>query len=275
MLTKTSRFAMLLCFTAVLVGGAHSRSGAPLDPSLARPTPTPTPWPNLDTLDKFTNPSGNTCGIDGAATHGTEKAALNDLKNRYRLPQGQFGPITFSQLLALNQGHVTAQRKIIGFPDSKDPNNQRAVSLVGFVDDVFTGGCAVHQGGKGGESCNCNTTDKNICDTHINVIPKQGVSSAGGHNVFVVEVTERARRLAAKNLLTSNIGNDWSTGTLKAKLKGHWVRFSGYLFFDTDHFDQAWVTDSDDNIGGSNFRETAWEIHPVMQIQVDVAPPNH
>jgi hypothetical protein len=88
-------------------------------------------------------------------------------------------------------------------------------------------------------------------------------------------VTERFRRLAAAGLLRSNIGNDWSTPTLRAKLLRKWVRFYGWLFFDTDHFDQAWGIDSDNTIGGSNFRETCWEIHPVMGIEANVSPPPH
>src|SRR5258707_12308010 len=80
-----------------------------------------------------------TCGIDGAGAPGSEKAKLNDLKNRFRLPSGQFQPITFDNLLALNQGHVQGS-KIVGFPGSADPNNQRAVTVEGFVQLVFVGG---------------------------------------------------------------------------------------------------------------------------------------
>jgi hypothetical protein len=229
--------------------------------------PKPTQSPDLTVIDV----GGKSCGIDGAGAPGSEKAKLNDLKNRFRLPSGNFTPVSFDELLGLPQGVPDAQRKhIINFPGSSDPNNQRAVSLEGFVKRVFVGGCATH-GNTGGESCNCNTTVQTICDTHINVIPDKNTNDSNGHNTFIVEVTQRMRLLAAKGLLGS-IGNDWSTATLKQKIEGHRVRFSGFLFFDTDHAGQAWVSDPSDTIHsgtkGDNFRQTCWEVHPVMKIEV-------
>jgi hypothetical protein len=216
-------------------------------------------WPDLTTIKVGVN---KTCTVDGAAAPGSEKARLNRLKNRFRLPNGTATPITLNQLLTLNQGHIQGQQ-IIGFPDSSDANNQRAVTLEGYVLRVSTGGCSA------GESCNCKTQETPFCDTHIDVIPAKNTNHTDGRNVYVVEITQRIRILAKQGLVTSNLGsNTWSTGVLKSKLEGHRVRFSGFLYFDTDHATEAWVSDPADIIGGDNWRQTAWEVHPVMRIQV-------
>lgn len=87
--------------------------------------------------------------------------------------------------------------------------------------------------------------------------------------MYVVEITQRIRLLAADHKLTSNIGSEvWSTDVLRHALKGNRVRFSGFLYFDTDHASEAWVSDPQDVIGGDNWRQTAWEVHPVMKIEV-------
>jgi hypothetical protein len=230
---------------------------------------------------------GESCDLNGAGKVGTEKAKSNRLKNRYTLPDAAFEEVTFAHLLALNQGEISSDKKqIINFPRSNDPNNQRAVSIVGYVISAKASGCAVRKDKQGhvtsqGESCNCNTADPKLCDAHIEIVSDPDADHAGGRGVVVVEVTERARRLAALRLLEDHntIGTNWSSWTLgnkksKNRIVGKWVRFSGWLFYDADHFDQAWAIDPQDKIGGSNFRETAWEMHPVMGIEVLPGPPS-
>src|SRR5438034_7449727 len=123
---KITILLTLVILAAAVFIGAHSPSFTVNSGSRPLPTPTSTPSLDLTTI----NVGGNKmCGIDGAGAPGSEKAKLNDLKNRFRLPTGSFQPITFDELLALNQGHQNAtHKKIIGFPNSGDPNNQRAVT---------------------------------------------------------------------------------------------------------------------------------------------------
>jgi hypothetical protein len=217
-------------------------------------------WPNLDTLDNYPNPAGTTCTLDGSGRPGSEKAATNRLKNRYTLPTSGFETVLLSDIIKLPSGTPTAP------PTSADPNNQRAVTVVGYVREVKPGGTK-------GESCNCNAKGKTQVDTHLELVLDPNNHDPSGKDMVVVEVQERIRRVAAKGLLQSNIGTDWSTPMLRAKLLGRWVKFSGWLFYDADHHQEAWQVDPDNTLDGNNWRETGWEVHPVMAIETGVQPP--
>jgi len=249
---------------ALIALGLLAAVGARILSGMRRPTPTAASeadWPNLDMLDNYPNPHGNTCGLNGAAAASSEKGASNALKNRYRLPDGDFTPMLLRDIIPLPVGTT------LGPPDSHDGTNQRAVSVVGYVRGLRPGGVE-------GESCNCRATGLNQVDTHIELVLDPGNTDASGKGMVVVEVTERVRRLAAKGLLQSNIGNDWSLEQFRTKLPGHWVRFEGWLFYDADHHVESWRVDPVDALGKPNWRETCWEVHPVMGIQVGVPPPS-
>lgn len=196
---------------------------------------------------------------------GFEQLTLTDLENK--LPQGEIG----------------ADRTLINFPTSEDQNNQRAVTVVGYVTDVLILGCgaATIPDGPfpiivqvkpkqrvGVESANCYVHKDYLCTAQLMVTQDPDLPHNDGHNIFWIDVTRRSRHLAKLSYLTSNIGNDWSTTTLRKQIKHHWVSLSGWLFFNLNYRERAWATDPENKIGKQNERQTAWEIHPVMGIEV-------
>lgn len=229
--------------------------------SLPAPTKAVFDWPNLDVLDEYPNETGDTCPLSGKAEANSEQGKSNALKNRYRLPEGGFTPLLLSKLFEVPSGTLNAP------PTSADPNANRAVAVVGYVREVKPGGTR-------GESCNCKATRRDLVDTHIEIVLDPNNSDEKGRGMVVVEVTERIRRLAAQGLLSSNIGNDWSHQALRDRLLGRWVKFSGWLFYDASHHKETWQVDPNDSKPNANWRETSWEVHPVMGIETGVHPPS-
>ncbi len=125
-----------------------------------------------------------------------------------------------------------------------------------------------------GESCNCGAKGTTQVDTHLELVLNPNNNDPSGKGMVVVEVQERIRRVAAKGLLQSNIGTDWSLPMLRARLLGRWVQFSGWLFYDADHHLESWQVDTTNTLDGNNWRETGWEVHPVMAIETGVQPPS-
>jgi hypothetical protein len=93
-------------------------------------------------------------------------------------------------------------------------------------------------------------------DTHILVANRKG---AAKNEQVVLEVTPNLRKWATTQ------GIDWSKQTLHAQLVGHWCEFEGWLYFDVGHADQSENTAEHNP---TNWRATAWEIHPVTKIRV-------
>ena len=208
----------------------------------------PRNWLDLKVLDSYPNPHADTCSMAGTTQSGRlprgEKLAENLLKNRYLLPS-RFTTYNVTQMLAL--------------PSHEDVTLENSgVTLIGFVSDV-------KYGGSDGESCNCNATAQHELDTHIEII---GDPHDDDKHIVIAETTERSRRLAAKGLLSTNIGNDWSTQTLRQRIEGHWVKISGWLFYDPDHEQESWGEDENDSRGQRNWRGSSWEVHPVLGIEI-------
>lgn len=166
---------------------------------------------------------------------------LNILKNRINLPKpGDFNlSISLEKLLAPGN-------------DAHRWSDTKAVSIVGYVYDVKVGGI---------ETCNCKTKDKNLRDTHIELV-SDPMNPAKSQR-FIAEVTPRWREIMKKK------GVNWSTSALRDKYLGRWVKIEGWLFFDEEHLQQAQNTRPD---GKNNWRYTVWEIHPITNIEVTTRP---
>ncbi len=176
------------------------------------------------------------CSLEGSATQANRQAS-NRKKNRLTRPQA--GDIDGTA--ALTAIHQTGD-------DRTRWSDTRGASIVAYVIEVKKGSQ---------ETVNCGDTDSAYIDTHIDVVQHPTDSAKRTH--LIVEVTPRWREFV------SHQGTDWTTRTVKQTLEGHWVRFTGWLFWDFEHAHNAENT----NPGvSSNWRATAWEVHPVTQIKI-------
>jgi hypothetical protein len=134
--------------------------------------------------------------------------------------------------------------------DTNRWNPQRGAVFHAYVIDVKPGGKS--------ETANCKVGDPVHRDTHIELVTDP--SDNAPERRVVVEVTPRWR---AKMLAQ---GVDWSTSTLKATYLHHWVTVTGWLMFDSEHANESENTAPN---GETNWRATAWEIHPITDLQFD------
>lgn len=160
--------------------------------------------------------------------------AFNGLKNRNALPRAADfdGRVTLAELLRPG-----------------DDRGRWAASSAAAVEGYVI---AVREGGV--ESTNGFSFFRR--DTHIEVGLR--TDSPPSERV-ILEVTPPMRDWAKGH------GMDWSHAALARELKGRRCRFEGWLLFDLNH-----TNESENTMPGhaSNWRATAWEIHPVTRIEV-------
>ncbi len=182
----------------------------------------------------------NRCGMEGVAESPAVRA-LNRLKNRYVAPQPA----------AVNPSITLAAILAPGYDGGRWRDTDGA-EVVGYVWDVKPGGI---------ETVNCEARDVADRDTHIELV-LDPARSAPSQRV-IVEVTPRWRAILAAQ------GTDWSTPALHGILLRRWVRVRGWMLFDAQHRAEAENTAPSHS---GNWRATAWEIHPVISIEVLTRP---
>jgi hypothetical protein len=177
--------------------------------------------------------------FDGCAPEGKRKngevpareAAMNRMKNRDDIT----GRINHS---------ITIQN-LIKSPEQTDLDENTAVEITGFVADVIAG--------TPNETCNCARSD--IADIHIDVVAKQRDRNNNDKYV-IVEISPRFQE---------KLGD---LKSVKEKITGKWVRFTGWLTYDYKHRSNS----RNVNTAGNIWRATAWEVHPVTAFKVVPAP---
>lgn len=189
-----------------------------------------TSTPNLDTFKG--------CGPTGTAQSACGKA-LDKLKNRWRTPGSSNSKITLSAILAPGD-------------DAKRWSTSDAAEITGYVASVQPGGFE--------ESCNCKRAD--LQDIHINVVADPA-DAGKGPRTLIVEITPREQFLH----------KEWTLQWAQDNLTHKWVRFTGWMLFDAMHSAESEHTKGKPQQCGDLkvkeiWRATAWEVHPVTDLQI-------
>jgi hypothetical protein len=187
------------------------------------------------------------CGMSGR-TNVVRIKALNRQKNRYVAPSHQQIDSNISLRAMLQPGN-----------DANRFRTDRAAVIVGYVVSAKPGGI---------ESCNCWAKEVKWRDTHIDVAMNPQEASDKTRRV-IVEVTPRWRAIKAKPSATGRRVVDWSTPAPASSIVGKWVIITGWMFFDGEHANAAENTHPN---GKHNWRATAWEVHPMTDIQLTGDP---
>src|SRR5262249_2276857 len=204
-----------------------------IDPGWGRPSPNQTTFSDAG----HAHPCGPTG--DGADIE------TNRRKNRTDVPSDGFHDVEFDVLTALPMLIGASRKRNEWSPAQKDelkPFEGVAVRAVGYLVAVKVEDS--HRSPHG-ESTNCHWTGTNEVDWHMALVKTAG---QGEKDCVVVETTPRVRR-DHPNWTPERLG-PWLNSPVQ-------VRISGWVMYDPDH---------PDHIG--TFRQTLWEIHPVMRIEV-------
>ena len=178
--------------------------------------------------------------FDGCPPEGDNQrqAELNRLKNR--VDEGEYAPVTFDAIAGLTWPQGVERQRRENWAAADVALVERYQGLPVAVEGYLAGAKQ-----EGTESPNCHGDDPKYRDFHIWLVQKPTDDRSKS---IVVEITPRVR---AHHL-------NWRTDVLgQIVRRDQRVRISGWLMLDPEHPDQVGKT-----------RATIWEIHPIMQIEV-------
>lgn len=224
--------AMLACDVTIDAGTPSSGSGSDTG-SGSGVTTAPGALPDMPTKPKPKQTTFNDCPPVGDGGD----PAMNRLKNRS--DAGDYVPVAFKSIMDLTWPKATERHNRDKWSDADMAEISRYEGIPVMVEGYLYGGKE-----SGPESANCHATDNPNVDWHIWMTAAAGEDRTQS---IVIEPTPRSRDK-----------HTWKLKQITAIAKNQLpVRISGWLFYDPEHPDQIGQT-----------RGTIWEIHPVMQIEV-------
>jgi hypothetical protein len=167
-----------------------------------------------------------------------------------------------SRLQSKRRGELTAAQK-----DQLDSYENQIVSLTGWLVLAYAGPP---------ETTNCGNAV--FHDWHLEIFenPSDHAPQVGDPTPIICEITPRTERAIYRdNVGIQSLAGFFRRQDVSYQATGHKaqkVRVSGYLLWDDDHNGSADVGSTVEYFSKNGFhhpwRSTAWEIHPVMKIEV-------
>jgi hypothetical protein len=191
-------------------------------------------------------PSGITgiagCPVDGCG--GVSDALLNDAKNRTDSPTSEPSNLKVPDMVAIEEPEdwLTGQDR-----GDLSANEGRPVQLMGYLSIVKTE--------TSGETCNCELHKQVDTDLHLAIVEHKNDAE---EDSVTAEITPRIRLASHPSWANANV----------VKLKGKFVRVTGWLMLDTAHLPHTKKVNADDHAGSPVTRATNWEVHPVTKLEV-------
>src|SRR6266513_4094092 len=167
-----------------------------------------------------------------------------------------------SRIQGKRRGDLTAAQR-----EELDDCENRIVSLTGLLVLAYPGPP---------ETTNCG--DERFHDWHLEIFekPSDHAPQIGDPTPIICEITPRTERIIYRDgVRIQSLAGFFCLQDVSYKATGHKaqkVRVTGYLMWDDEHNGSADVGSTVQDFSKNGFhhpwRSTAWEIHPVMKLQV-------